>query len=183
MVWIDKAWHGKAWHGHNSIPYGKRHGMARHRHGARQCMAWQGKARQGMAWQGMQRQGMAWHGMARQGKWQGMAWQGNAWHGKARHGKAWHGMAWHGMAWQAMARQGMAWQGKAWHGMARQGMETQDLPSISILVSLTSRVQLSSFSLGIHLDTFYYISVIIFIPLGLDVLNILGLLCSMAMMS
>jgi hypothetical protein len=33
-----------------------------------------------------------------------------------------------------------------WHGMARQGKE-------------------------IHLDTFYYISVIIFIPLGLDVLN------------
>jgi hypothetical protein len=47
-------------------------------------------------------------------------------------------------AWHA--RHAKARHGKTWNGMARQGKE-------------------------IHLDTFYYIFVIIFNPLGLDVLN------------
>jgi hypothetical protein len=65
-------------------------------------------------------------------------------------------MAWQGKAWNGMVRQGNAWHGtathensrhgKTWNGMARQGKV-------------------------IHLDSFYYIFVIIFNPLGLDVLN------------
>ena len=74
----------------------------------------------------------------------------------ARHGMAWygkerHGMARHGMAWKHMARQGMQRQGMGWHGMEKYGMARQGKT--------------------MHLDTFYYIFVIIFNPLGLDVLS------------
>jgi hypothetical protein len=51
----------------------------------------------------------------------------------------------------------MELQGMTWYGMERQGK-------------------------AIHLDTFYYISIIIFIPLGIDVLNILGMLCALTIM-
>jgi hypothetical protein len=64
-----------------------------------------------------------------------------AWHGKERKCMARKGNARHGTARHGKARHDMTW-----NGMARQGK-------------------------AIHLDTFYYIFVIIFNPLGLDVLN------------
>jgi hypothetical protein len=86
----------------------------------------------------------------------GMTREGNAWHEKARHAKARHGMAWHGKARQCIASQGNSKHGMERHAKERHGMTSQDK---------------TWNGKAIHLDTFYYIYVIIFNPLGLDVLN------------
>jgi hypothetical protein len=62
-----------------------------------------------------------------------------------------------------MVSKGNAWQGKTMKGMALQGVQMQGM----------ERQGKARQGKAIHLDTFYYIFVIIFNPLWLDVLNFL----------